>query len=351
MMCAVVDQRACGSGQHQQLLADASHPVIVFHAPPPYLPRQVYFSNRSAAYLKLGDAKSKALKDAERCMELAPEWSKAFSRLGAAQHALGRYDAAVQTFKVRERREQEKRVRSRCLVSGLPPYLCEPSHTRWTDCVLATTVDTFFWYEARSPCVGTVRPTPSLGAKTRPPKRRNTAVATPRFLSLRSLSRTQAGLAIDSNNSGLDSSLTAAKEAAETDRRERWRKAGLERAAEEERLKKRDALKAKAKADAAEAAKAGATGGGGGEGAAAKDASGDPLSSFFSEIQGEESKPPPPPKKVERVLHDKYTNQELGTPKEQMDRLLQHNYKWKNLNAFETLQLGPDATVEDIKQR
>ena len=184
-------------------------------------------------------------------------------------------------------------------------------------------------------------------------ERRNTAVATPRFLSLRSLSRTQAGLAIDPNNSGLDSSLTAAKEAAETDRRERWRKAGLERAAEEERLKKRDALKAKAKADAAEAAKAGATGGGGGgggEGAAAKDASGDPLSSFFSEIQGEESKPPPP-KKVERVLHDKYTNQELGTPKEQMDRLLQHNYKWKNLNAFETLQLGPDATVEDIKQR
>lgn len=171
MMCAVVDQRACGSGQHQQLLADASHPVVVFHAPPPYLPRQVYFSNRSAAYLKLGDAKSKALKDAERCMELAPEWSKAFSRLGAAQHALGRYDAAVQTFKVRERKEQEKRVGSRCLVSGLPPYLCEPSHTRWTDCVLATTLDTFFfiWSEARSPCVGTVRPTPSLGAKTRPP--------------------------------------------------------------------------------------------------------------------------------------------------------------------------------------
>lgn len=158
----------------------------------------------------------------------------------------------------------------------------------------------------------------------------------------------QAGLAIDPNNGGLESSLTVAKEAAETDRRERWRKAGLERAAEDERLKKQDALKAKAKADAAaDAAKAGAAGGGGS--AAATDASGDPLSSFFTEIQGEESKPPP--KKVERVLHDKYTNQELGTPKEQMDRLLQHNYKWKNLNAFETLQLGPDATVEDIKQR
>lgn len=63
----------------------------------------MYFSNRSAAYLKLGDAKSKALKDAERCMELAPEWPKSFSRLGAAQHALGRFDGAVQTLKVRER--------------------------------------------------------------------------------------------------------------------------------------------------------------------------------------------------------------------------------------------------------
>lgn len=60
----------------------------------------MYFSNRSAAYLKLGNAKSKALKDAERCVELAPEWSKSYSRLGAAQHALRRFDAAIQTFKV-----------------------------------------------------------------------------------------------------------------------------------------------------------------------------------------------------------------------------------------------------------
>lgn len=156
----------------------------------------------------------------------------------------------------------------------------------------------------------------------------------------------QAGLGIDPSNSGLESSLAVAKEAQETDRRERWRKAALERGIEEERLKQRDALKAKAKAEAADAAKAGAAGGGR---AAETDASGDPLSSFFSDIQGEKEKPPP--QKVERVLHDKYTNQELGTPKEQMDRLLQHNYKWKNLNAFETLQLGPDASVEDIKQR
>ncbi|CAM9643839.1 unnamed protein product, partial [Hapterophycus canaliculatus] len=212
---------------------------------------KVYFSNRSAAYLKLGDAKSKALKDAEKCMELAPEWSKSFSRLGSAQHALGRFDAAVQTLK--------------------------------------------------------------------------------------------AGLVLDPSNSGLESSLAVAKEAQETQRRERWRQAAVERDIEEERLKKLDALKAQKNAEVV-SAKAGATGS-----ADETKRSGDPLSSFFSDLKGEQKKAQP--QKVERVLHDKYTNQNMGTPKEQMDRLLQHNFKWKNLNAFEVLQLGQDATVEDIKQR
>lgn len=41
---------------------------------------RVYYSNRSAAYAKLGGAKSKALKDAEKCMELGKDWPKAYSR-------------------------------------------------------------------------------------------------------------------------------------------------------------------------------------------------------------------------------------------------------------------------------
>lgn len=138
-----------------------------------------------------------------------------------------------------------------------------------------------------------------------------------------------------------------AKEAQETARRQRWREAALERDAEAERLKQKDAAKAQAKASAA------ASKGGGGGGARPEkkksNVSADPLSSFFSEIQGEKDNAPPP--KVERVLTDKYTNQEMGTPLEQMNRLLQQHYKWKNLNAFDALQLGADATVEDIKQR
>ncbi|CAM9863533.1 unnamed protein product, partial [Sphacelaria rigidula] len=154
------------------------------------------------------------------------------------------------------------------------------------------------------------------------------------------------GLALDPKSSALAASLTVAKEAQENERRERWRLAALERDAEEERLKKQHAAKAKAKVEAVESAdsKTSSAPRAGKE----LEASADPLSSFFSEIQGDKDNAPPA--KVERVLNDKYTTQELGTPKEQMDRLLQHNYKWKNLNAFDALQLGGDATVEDIKQ-
>ena len=59
----------------------------------------VYYSNRSAAYLKVGGSKSKALKDAECCVKLRPDWPKGYSRLGAAQYALGRFDQALATYR------------------------------------------------------------------------------------------------------------------------------------------------------------------------------------------------------------------------------------------------------------
>jgi tetratricopeptide (TPR) repeat protein len=58
----------------------------------------VYYSNRSAAFLAQGDSRGKALKDAEKCIELRPEWWKGYSRKGAAEHALQRYDAARATY-------------------------------------------------------------------------------------------------------------------------------------------------------------------------------------------------------------------------------------------------------------
>lgn len=58
----------------------------------------VYYSNRSAAYMKV-DSISKALRDAEKCVELDPSWAKGYNRLGVAQQSLKRFDAALDTFK------------------------------------------------------------------------------------------------------------------------------------------------------------------------------------------------------------------------------------------------------------
>ena len=58
----------------------------------------IIYSNRSAAYMK-ADSKSKALYDAEKCVQLAPQWAKGYTRLGAAQQSLRRFDAAIDSFK------------------------------------------------------------------------------------------------------------------------------------------------------------------------------------------------------------------------------------------------------------
>uniref|UniRef100_A0AAV1UDG4 Hsp70-Hsp90 organising protein n=1 Tax=Peronospora matthiolae TaxID=2874970 RepID=A0AAV1UDG4_9STRA len=58
----------------------------------------VFYSNRSAAYLSLDDA-AHALEDAELCIHTKPDWPKAYSRKGAALHALRRYDEAIAAYK------------------------------------------------------------------------------------------------------------------------------------------------------------------------------------------------------------------------------------------------------------
>lgn len=58
----------------------------------------IYYSNRAAAHMA-ADSISKSLRDAERCVALAPGWAKGYGRLGAAQHGLRRFDAAIATYK------------------------------------------------------------------------------------------------------------------------------------------------------------------------------------------------------------------------------------------------------------
>ena len=57
----------------------------------------VYYSNRSAAYLKKGDANN-ALEDAISTIAINPDFSKGYSRKGAALHALKRYNDAIAAF-------------------------------------------------------------------------------------------------------------------------------------------------------------------------------------------------------------------------------------------------------------
>lgn len=59
--------------------------------------QHTYYSNRAAAYQSKGDF-SKALADAEKCIQLAPQWPKGYSRKGAALHAMKRYEEARSAY-------------------------------------------------------------------------------------------------------------------------------------------------------------------------------------------------------------------------------------------------------------
>ena len=61
--------------------------------------RAILYSNRSAARLKLPGEKQKALKDAERACELAPEYAKAHFRRGQALRVLGDPEGAIDAMR------------------------------------------------------------------------------------------------------------------------------------------------------------------------------------------------------------------------------------------------------------
>ena len=55
------------------------------------------YSNRAASYTKLG-AMPEGLKDAEKCIELDPTFSKGYTRKGAIQFFMKDYDKALETY-------------------------------------------------------------------------------------------------------------------------------------------------------------------------------------------------------------------------------------------------------------
>ena len=56
------------------------------------------YGNRSASYLKMKNYDS-ALQDAEKCIELKPDWSKGYQRKGHALHAMGNRAEALLIYK------------------------------------------------------------------------------------------------------------------------------------------------------------------------------------------------------------------------------------------------------------
>jgi tetratricopeptide (TPR) repeat protein len=78
----------------------------------------------------------------------------------------------------------------------------------------------------------------------------------------------------------------------------------------------------------------------------------DLLGDFFADVEEITKK-----KSAEEMEENAPTNaikndrQALGTSQEQIERLLQTNYEWRNLNAFKVLQLPEKASEDDISRR
>jgi len=58
----------------------------------------IFYSNRSACYASLGQYRE-ALEDGEKCVKLAPDWAKGYTRKGLAEFGLGKYEDAAETYK------------------------------------------------------------------------------------------------------------------------------------------------------------------------------------------------------------------------------------------------------------
>jgi hypothetical protein len=184
---------------------------------------------------------------------------------------------------------------------------------------------------------------------------------------------------MDPSNQALWTSLRACQEAHESDKKSRHAVAAIDRVKEAERIHRADLAKAAALSEklekekemkkvAAEAELSGffseiaestasTSSGQASTEQASKADDEDLLSSFFSEVQGQKNEPEKETERAERVtadetfIHEKYTDQDLGDKKEQYERIMGKNYQWRNLNPYFVLQLGIDATEEDIKQR
>jgi len=82
----------------------------------------------------------------------------------------------------------------------------------------------------------------------------------------------------------------------------------------------------------------------------------DDLDDFFNDVEeaaqevtkAKEEEALEQPKATNKI---KYTKKDLGSAEFQIERLLEPNYEWRNLNPFYVLSVTPDATNDDISRR
>jgi tetratricopeptide (TPR) repeat protein len=250
----------------------------------------VYYSNRSAAHMKMSNI-SKALKDAQRCVELQPEWSKGYNRLGVAQQGLKRFEQAAASFNKGLELEPESKV--------LKEALCACEELQIADRLArhAKAAEERKAEETR------------LQAADLAKERSRTAAA-------------DADAALAAGGCDLLGSFFADLQPATAP--------PAPAAAAEEELMASFFSSVKESAVVTTNADGSSNSADGEAGAATKETS-------RGNFKGD--------------FHDKYANQALGTGAEQHARLTQRNHEFRNLNPFFVLQLDIDATEEDIKQR
>lgn len=98
-LCSEEKEKGNAAFKEQNYPEAVKHYSEALKRGPPSVNQEAYklFSNRAACYTKLG-AWNEGLKDAEKCIELAPEFPKGYSRKGHLQFFMKEYSKAMTTY-------------------------------------------------------------------------------------------------------------------------------------------------------------------------------------------------------------------------------------------------------------
>jgi DnaJ homolog subfamily C member 8 len=270
----------------------------------------IFYSNRAAAYMK-ADSVSKALHDAEKCVELAPNWAKGFNRLGVALERLRRFDQAIDTLK----KGIELEPNNRNLWDALKH--CEEGYEADKKARFAEAAKEREEEEKRMQLRETVKQ--DMLRKKEELEAESLLHDFFSDVGMKSTATTTTSTSNNQHNEQQTRPTATSSSSSSSQLPQPENKTTTVQQSNEDNLflefmnQVEDISKPKIAAESLEHDK-------------------------------EE-------KEVEKPLTEKYLNQDLGTGQSQCERLLGKHYEWKNLNPFSVLDLDSDATEDDIKYR